>query len=93
MMDLLTSKIAEILDTLIAQGFIIPLYCVIVSNDGSIMGVHYNPAQDGTLVAKLVVNYSVKGMITFPANIMFVDSTGNAARVILEESGNHQIFH
>lgn len=92
-MDLLSEKLSEILETLINKGFTPPLYCAAISTNGSIMTFQYEFAQDGTLDMKLISSHSPEGQFTIPVNIMFVDKKGDAARVIIEKSGEYQILH
>ena len=93
MMDFLKEKLNEILETLMNEGFTPPLYGAAISTNGSIMTFQYEFAQDGSLDMKLISNHCPDGQFSIPVNMMFVDKRGDAARVVIEKSGEYQIVH
>jgi hypothetical protein len=77
-------QFAEILRTMLARGFEPPLVCTTVGANGSVLVIRMDWAEGGSLGADIVTQDTIDDAFALPTNVMFVDSNGEAARVVLE---------
>lgn len=75
---------AEILRTLLDKGFQLPIYWVAVGINGSILAAQYEASGDKDLTCNFLIEHCPSGTVQFPINMMFVDSQGQAARVLIK---------
>jgi hypothetical protein len=79
-----TVQIAAALEWAIQEGFELPFYLVAVAVNGSMLYGRYYPATDrGGLECEVLSKLFVDEFFQVPVNMMLVDSTGQAARVLL----------
>ena len=83
--------VGRILDSLLAQGMVLPLQMVSVGLNGALMAGSFVTASSGEgLEFKQTALQG--GDFQLPINMMFVDAKGEAARVLIEQSQEPQIF-
>jgi hypothetical protein len=85
---------AEMLSTVLQQGFVLPFRLVAVSVNGSFMVGEYTPNADGSGLdcetdAQKVVGAGYK----LPINIMLVDSRSESARMVIAQDGARSLPH
>jgi hypothetical protein len=74
---------AQLLEELLERGFTLPLCFTVVGSNGGILAGRYRADEEG-LAAEFVAEDMPDGKgLALPINIMFVDSRGEAARVLL----------
>jgi hypothetical protein len=79
---------AAILETCLAQGFIPPLYVCAVSVNGAVLATQFAyTADEEGMEATVLAEHSPKPGFMLPINMMITDSTGEAARVVLQHEG------
>ena len=82
--DLLASLSAEIgaeLERLAGSGWKYPIYMVVIAANGTIMALHYGGGPTGHLVAEHLVQPGA----VLPINLIFVSTTGEAVRMLMDE--------
>ncbi|MFC1572958.1 hypothetical protein ACFL6M_05095 [Candidatus Eisenbacteria bacterium] len=86
-----TRAIGETLRRLVVQeGFQLPLHCVVLAKNGSVMAVRYSQGEPGYA---LLAQAAVDGVFRPPVNIMFVDATGlKAMRMTIESSNKEPLY-
>ena len=83
-----TQAIAQALETLIHEkGFEVPIYMAAIGSNGYTYAVKYQPKADGTALeaTELTEHAPDEEGARFPINMLFVDSRGNGARVLVNE--------
>lgn len=86
----LTEYFAEALGAMLQNGFELPIHVAVVAVNGSMMFATYSDSGGDTLDCDVTANHIVGPGLTLPINVMFVDSRGEAARVIIENSMNSE---
>lgn len=83
--DHLGAHMGRFLASLLTEhAFELPVHFVMIGRDGSIMGGTYAKNEhEGGLDADVTVSHAPSGVLTLPVNIVFVDSRGAAARVLI----------
>ena len=61
----------------VRRGFILPIYCVLISNNGGIVAVHFKVSKEGKHVVETVAEYASKDLF-YPLHLFFSDSSGKA---------------
>jgi len=82
-----TQAIAQALETLIHEkGFEVPIYMAAIGSNGYTYAVKYQSKAEGTaLEAKELAEYTPDEQgARFPIHLLFVDSRGNGARVLVK---------
>ncbi len=76
---------AQVLSTLLEDGFEPPLYVSVIANNGIFLIFRYDwdENQINLKVAPLADNSTEISALRIPINMMFVDSRGEAARVLI----------
>lgn len=84
-MDNLAKAFTEALRTLLDdRGFKLPLYAGSVASNGCPMWLRYTRNKAGTgFNGELLCDHAPGGVMQPPINVLFVDSTGNAARLVI----------
>jgi hypothetical protein len=81
----LTEAIASALSAVIEHGFNLPIYCVIIGSDGSLMAWHYISGNGPDLDCRMIAEHLENGIgLRFPINMFFSDSSGTAERFLFE---------
>lgn len=90
----LRGQFQEAFVSLIQMGFELPLRWVAIGVNGSmLMGeIEWEDAERPSLCCRVLGEYVKKGILTPPVNMMFVDRSGEVARVMLEGSGVRRII-
>jgi hypothetical protein len=84
--------LGEILKTLLENGFELPFHFAIVGRNGQMMAGHYQADEGGDgLVCSLELEGKKGSAFAVPINLMFVDSAGEAARVVIGPDGQATI--
>ena len=82
----LASRLSAALGPVIAQGFEFPIFWVVVAANGEMLAGRYDLSESGSgLESRLLVRHSADGTFAVPINLMFVDSRGEAARVVIKQ--------
>jgi hypothetical protein len=82
-----TQAIAQALETLIhKKGFKVPIYMAAIGSNGYTYAIkYYQEAKGKALEAKELAEYAPdEEGASFPINMLFVDSRGNGARVLVK---------
>ena len=82
----MTQAIAQALETLIHEkGFEVPIYMAAIGSNGYTYAIkYYQEAKGKALEAKELAEYAPdEEGARFPINMLFVDSRGNGARVLV----------
>jgi len=61
----------------IQRGFNLPIYCVLISNNGGIVAVHFKVSKEGKHVVETVAEYASDDLF-YPLHLFFSDSSGKA---------------
>ncbi len=86
-LDDLTAQVVSALEALLEEGFKPPLYWCIVDINGTIISGIYEYDKDSTsLKAHVLCEHNPRGAIELPVNIMYTDSRGEAARVVIKRT-------
>ena len=89
-----SEEFTEIIENLQAKGFEAPLYfSAIAANRSMDMGSFERIGETADLKPTFLAQHSAGGLHALPIHILFVDSRGSAARVVIEGSGEPQIIH
>ena len=89
-----SEEFAEIIENLLEKGFKPPLYfCAIAINGSMDMGTFDRIGKTNDLKANFLAQYSTGDLHALPIHLLFVDTEGLAARVVIEGSGEPQIIH
>lgn len=88
-----TAAFAAVLEQLLATGFQLPIsFAAISSNESFMCGTYRTNPEAGGLSCEIPVMHSPEEMTRLPINLLFVDSTGEAARVVFQETGRFEII-
>ncbi len=92
--DFLAKDFAEILEGLLNREFELPYYFAAISINGSILAGRYEASPGGSgLSAEIIAEHVPSGMFVLPINFMFVDRTGNAARMFIGKPGKVEFMN
>jgi hypothetical protein len=85
------NEFAEFLKELLDRGFTLPIHFAVIAANGATFVARYTAdvEQDG-LACEIVAEHHVDGMMQLPINMMFVDTTGEAARIVFEATGERR---
>jgi hypothetical protein len=87
-MDKLSEALAQFLEGAIGAGFKLPFCAVAVAANCTMTAVKYTPANgenaDDGLDALFIANHEEGPGFALPINVMLTDSTGQAARMLIE---------
>lgn len=78
----LTEALASALTAMIEQGMQLPIYCVSVSANGSVLACHYVEDGDG-LDCRMVAEHIEEAGFAVPINVIFSDSSGKAEKIVI----------
>ena len=92
-LDPLARAMGEALEACLKLGFELPLHAVAVGLNGSVLAVRYVAAEGGGLAAQPLAEYFENAQFTAPVNIMIVDASGEAARVIIGPDGKAKLLN
>ncbi len=92
--DLITERIGEALKELLGKGWKAPIFASVIAVNGSMIGCEYNYGGDqGNVNCKVLTEYHhPSNVFTLPVNVMFMDSTGRAARMTITEQPEEKII-
>lgn len=90
-MNRLFSDYSDSLATLLNRGFIPPFYGAAISMNGSLIFFKCEIKPAGNLDSSVIISHFEDDKAELPMNIMFVDSRGEAARVVIDKSGEQYI--
>ena len=92
-MNVLTQQLGNILTECLERGMQLPFTTAVLALNGSLLAVRYVPADDGEgCQCEVLAERSVGGSFRLPINIMVVDANGDAARILIGQSGE-TTFH
>ena len=83
-MDKLAAHIASVLDTLLDDGFVLPIHVAGLGRNGAAVVLTYNQNGDDVVPS---FTLDPTGPMAIPINLMFTDARGEAARVVIDGSG------
>jgi hypothetical protein len=89
----LEKQMFEIFQELSARGFETPVHFAFVAINGSIMGGTLESNGMGGYEPVFNTQFMVAGEMKLPINMMFIKQNGQAARVVLEQSGPTWIWN
>jgi hypothetical protein len=80
--------LAGILHELIEHGFELPVHCTVVGVNGSVSATLIQKLEgEHDLASVRTVEHVVDGHFVVPINVFFVDSRGEAVRVLVKKDG------
>jgi hypothetical protein len=86
--------LAGILDALLERGFQLPIHCAVMGVNGSLIAALFDKAADeDRLFTTCTAQHFVDDGFTLPINMLFVDSRGEATRVLVEANGSAQFMN
>lgn len=86
--DPIAVALAEALLECLEMGFQLPVHAVVVGTDGSIIAMRYtDDSPSYGLGARVLAEHHEGGVMGAPVNIVFTDSRGEAARLVIETDG------
>ena len=94
----LPNRLAEVLTECLNTGMVPPFIVASISPNGGVYVMRYVAAESGLKAEPLVVKveplaeHAVEPGLLLPINIMIVDQTGEAARVVINQTGT-MTFH
>jgi hypothetical protein len=84
-MEDLNLMFARFLEEVIDRGFKLPIYTITVGNNGWIGAGQYDVSPIGAnFEFTKLVEYSPSEIVKLPINIILIDSTGQAARCLIQ---------
>ena len=88
-LTLISESIGKALVELLQKGWMCPIYAVSVAVNGSMMGCRYDvKVDDENLSCNVLAEWYEPTGFALPVNIMFTDSQGKAARIVVEGPGH-----
>ena len=88
-LTLISESIWKALAELLQRDWQCPIYAVSVAVNGSLMGCRYDIMGDeGNLSCDVLAEWYEPTGFALPVNIMFTDSQGKAARIVVEGPGH-----
>ena len=92
-MDDLGTALSECLTECLDREMPLPFLMVVVGVNGCIIGARYTHSEDEDerLDAEVLFKHPTDGKMVLPINIMIVDASGEAARVLI--SAEEIVFH
>ena len=75
------------------RGFVLPITIIIVGSNGVIMGGSYTSSAGRPLGLYLANQCFLEShqIVALPTNVIYVDATGDAARVLIDKSGDQAV--
>jgi hypothetical protein len=84
--------LAGILHELIEHGFELPVHCAMVGVNGSVSATLIEKVEgQPNLSTERTVEHIVDGRFVVPINVFFVDSRGEAVRVVVKKDGQVEL--
>ncbi len=91
---MVSEEFQEVIQNLLDKGFGAPLYfCAIAVNGSMDIGSFERIGDTTDLHPSFLAQHSTADLHALPIHLLFVDPKGNAARVVIEGSGEPQIIH
>lgn len=87
--SLLPESFGRILEILLRNGFEAPLFVALIASNGAFMIGRYD--EDGENLSWTKLADSNSGELRPPINIMYVDTRGEAARVVINPTDESEI--
>jgi hypothetical protein len=88
------SSFARLLEALIAQGYQLPIHCAVLGANGSLIAVLFQQvAGEDALTSICTGHHFLDEGFVLPVNMLFVDSRGQATRVLVESDGRAQFMN
>jgi hypothetical protein len=86
--------LARILDALLERGYQLPIHCAVMGVNGSLVAALFSKmAGEDRVLTTCTAQHFVDDGFTLPINMLFVDSRGEAMRVLLEADGCAQFMN
>jgi hypothetical protein len=77
-------SLASILEELLERGYAPPIHCAVLGANGSLLAALFREdAGDGRLSSTCTARYFLDEGFALPINMLFVDSRGEAMRVLV----------
>ena len=87
-------SLARILEALLERGYEPPIHCAVVGVNGSLVAALFRKvAGEERLSSTCTAEYFVDEGFTLPINMLFVDSRGEAMRVLVQADGCPQFMN
>lgn len=74
-------------DLLNEKGFVLPIHMVVLGANGAVMSGTYSESGEGLSFDQTAEYLPDGGFMKPPLNLIFVDSRGEAARIVVEQGG------
>ncbi|MGB8298980.1 MAG: hypothetical protein WCG85_26415 [Polyangia bacterium] len=88
------SSFAKLLEALLAQGYQLPIHCAVLGANGSLIAVLFQKiVGDDGLSSVCTGHHFLDEGFVLPVNMLFVDSRGEATRVLVESDGRAQFMN
>src|SRR5262249_41336415 len=95
-MDILTEATSKFLEAAIDMGFRFPLYMAALAVNGSVIVAKYTPTNgknsNAGVDARFIAEHIEGRGMALPINVMLTDSTGQAARMLIEGPDTEPVF-
>ncbi len=83
--DDLTAQFASALEALLDKGFKPPIYWSMIDVIGTIIsGIYEYDKDSSSLKCRVLCEHNPRGTIELPANVMYTDSLGQVARIVIK---------
>jgi hypothetical protein len=87
-------SLAKILDTLLERGYRLPIHCAVMGVNGSLIAALFSKvAGEDRFLTTCTAQFFVDDGFALPINMLFVDSRGEAMRVLVEADGCAQFMN
>jgi len=95
-MNAFTDGITQFLEAALAEGFELPWHLAAVGANGTLTFMRYSPSNgenaDEGLTAQFLAQHREDSGFKLPINVMLTDSTGQAARMLIQRPGDPEFF-
>ena len=87
-------SLARIIETLLERGYVPPIHCAVLGVNGSLVAALFQRvAGEDRFSTTCTAQYFLDEGFLLPINILFVDSRGEAMRVLIESDGAVQFMN
>jgi len=83
-MDNLADALGQFVQGAISAGFQFPFYMSAVAVNGSVIVSRWTQSNNGEIEMHFIAEHIEGEMMALPINVMLIDSTGQAARMLIE---------
>jgi hypothetical protein len=87
-------SLARIIETLLERGYVPPIHCAVLGVNGSLIAALFHKVEgEDRFSSTCTAQYFLDEGFVLPINMLFVDSRGEAMRVLVETDGSAQFMN